>query len=68
MYGINSKLQLSIILNSKNDFILSSFNKLPNFDSNEEYKIFLPESEQQPDTFGIPSTPPSWDCPHVMPL
>ena len=64
MYGINSKLQSSIITNGENDLNFSQILKLPNYEDTPEYRTLLGERTLNPNILGISSIPPSWSVTH----
>ena len=64
MYGINNKLQSSIIINGENEFNLAQILQLPNYENSSDYLKLLDDRTLNPNMFGTPSIPPSWDIPN----
>ena len=64
MYGINSKLQSSILTNGENDFNLSQLLNISTHGNDEEIQELLKNKSLNPNMYGPPNMPPSWNFPH----
>ena len=59
MYGINSKLQSSILTNGENDFNLSQLLNISTHGNDEEIQELLKNKSLDPNMYGPPDMPPS---------
>ena len=57
MYGINSKLQSSIIVNGLNDYNMTAISRTQNHENNPIFSMLLEERLHNPSTFGEPENP-----------
>ena len=64
MYGINPKLQTSLINNAENEYNFKQIFDLPKNESNTLFNKILENRSVHPHMYNIPDIPPSWNFPH----
>ena len=64
IYGINVKLQSSIMNNSSNEHNITALQSIPEYQNNSIYQNILKQREKDASSFSFPNLPPSWLSPH----